>query len=74
MLFHPDHYQSYVGEMVDIRLRLPVEGRRRFKGVLLSADAEMVVVRFDDLEFNLPFRSIDRARAHPKLDIGSGKS
>ena len=74
LLFHPDHYQPYVGEMVDIRLRLPVEGRRRFKGVLSSADAEMVVVTFDDLEFNLPFRSIDRARAYPRLDIGSGKS
>ena len=74
LLFHPDHYQPYVGEMVDIRLRLPVEGRRRFKGVLLSADAEMVVVMFDDLEFNLPFRSIDRARAYPRLEIGSGKS
>ena len=32
LLFHPEHYPLYIGEMIDVRLRLPVEGRRRYKG------------------------------------------
>lgn len=73
LLFRPEHYLAYVGEIIDIRLRLPVDGRRRFKGPLLSADNEMIVVSVDDHEFELPLRSVDRAKAHPRLEIGQGK-
>ena len=73
LLFRPEHYLAYVGEIIDIRLRLPVDGRRRFKGPLLSADSEMIVVSVDDHEFELPLRSVDRAKAHPRLEISQGK-
>ena len=73
LLFRPEHYLAYVGEIIDIRLRLPVDGRRRFKGPLLSADNEMIVVSVDDHEFELPLRSVDRAKAHPRLEISQGK-
>jgi ribosome maturation factor RimP len=72
LLFRPEHYLAYVGEIIDIRLRLPVDGRRRFKGPLLSADNEMIVVSVDDHEFELPLRSVDRAKAHPRLEISQG--
>ena len=70
--FHADHYVHYVGELLDVRLRLPIEGRRRFKGTLGSADGESIVIVVDDEPFNLPLRSIDRARAFPRLDINQG--
>ena len=73
LLFRLEHYLAYVGEIIDIRLRLPVDGRRRFKGPLLSADNEMIVVSVDDHEFELPLRSVDRAKAHPRLEISQGK-
>ena len=73
LLFSPEHYSPYVGEMIDIRLRLPVEGRRRFKGTLLEINNETVVVVVDDQAFELPLRSVDRARVFPGLDIGQGK-
>ena len=56
------------GEMIDVRLRLPVEGRRRYKGILLAANNETVVVVVDDQEFELPLRSVDRARVFPAGD------
>ena len=65
---------AYVGELLDVRLRLPIEGRRRFKGTLGSADGESIVIVVDDEPFNLPLRSIDRARAFPRLDINQGKN
>ena len=72
LLFRAEQYVPYVGEIVDMRLRLPVDGRRRFKGILVAVDAETVVVNIDDQEFRLPLRSVDRARAHPRLEIGQG--
>ena len=73
LLFRPEQYEPYVGEIVDIRLRLPVEGRRRFKGVLISADSDTVVVQIDEEAFRLPLRTVDRARAMPRLDFGQNK-
>jgi ribosome maturation factor RimP len=73
LLFRPEQYEPYVGEMVDIRLRLPVEGRRRFKGLLLSADDDTVVVQIDEQSYTLPLRSVDRARAMPRLEFGQSK-
>ena len=73
LLFSPEHYFPYVGEIVDVRLRLPVEGRRRFKGTLLAINNETVFVMVDDKEFELPLRSVDRARVFPRLEIGQGK-
>jgi ribosome maturation factor RimP len=73
LLFEPEHYESYVGEIVDIRLRLPVEGRRRFKGTLMGTDGDVLLVSIDEQEFSLPLRSVDRARAFPRLEIGRGQ-
>ena len=74
LLFQADHYVPYVGEVLDVRLRLPIEGRRRFRGTLGSTDGESIVIVVDDEPFNLPLRSIDRARAFPRLDINQGKN
>ncbi len=73
LLFEPEQYEPYVGEIVDIRLRLPVQGRRRFKGILMGTDGEMLLVSIDEQEFSLPLRSVDRARAFPRLEIGRGQ-
>ena len=73
LLFDSHQYEPFIGELVDIRLRLPVEGRRRFKGTLTAVDSESVVISVDEQEFTLPLRSVDRARAHPRLDISQGK-
>jgi ribosome maturation factor RimP len=73
LLFRPEHYAAYEGEVVDIRLRLPVAGRRRFKGFLVAMNDESITLKIDDDEFELPRRSIDRARAFPRLELGQGK-
>lgn len=73
LLFEPEQYEPYVGEIVDVRLRLPVQGRRRFKGILMGTDGEMLLVSIDEQEFSLPLRSVDRARAFPRLEIGRGQ-
>lgn len=61
-LFRLDQYPAYVGEEMEIRLRTPFEGRRRFKGVLRGVEGEDLVLLVDEHEYWLPFDGVDRAQ------------
>ena len=66
-LFSLEQYRAYVGEVVDLQLRSPFDGRRKFKGVLTGIEGGDVVVRIDDHEFLLPYDGIDKARVEPRV-------
>ena len=66
-LFRLDQYPAYVGEIVDLQLRSPFDGRRKFKGVLTGIEGGDVVVQIEDHEYLLPHDAIDRARIEPRL-------
>jgi ribosome maturation factor RimP len=67
LLFRLDQYPAYVGETVELRLRVPFEGRRKFKGVLTGVEGEDIVIRVDDHEYLLPHSAIDKARIQPRV-------
>ncbi len=67
LLFRLDHYTTYVGEWIELRLRTPFEGRRKFKGTLKGIEGEDVVVQVDDHEFLLPHSAIEKAQVRPRL-------
>jgi ribosome maturation factor RimP len=67
LLFRLDQYPGFVGETVELRLRSPFEGRRKFKGVLTGIEGEDVVIRVDDHEYLLPHSAIDKARIEPRI-------
>ena len=67
LLFRPEHYLAYVGEWIELRMRVPFEGRRKFKGTLKGVEGEDVVVQIEDEEFLLPLDTIDRAQVKPRL-------
>ena len=69
LLFSPEHYSPYAGEMIDVRLRLPVEGRRRYKGILLAANNETVVMVVDDQEFELNKKQKPKNKLNNKLSV-----
>ena len=39
-----------------VQMRFPVEGRRRFRGRLLSSDADNIVVEVDGQSHSLPLK------------------
>jgi ribosome maturation factor RimP len=67
LLFSLEQYPGFAGEVVEIRLRAPFEGRRKFKGVLLGVEGEDVVVRVDEHDYLLPFGAIEKARIHARV-------
>jgi ribosome maturation factor RimP len=58
----PEHFARFAGSEARIELQRPVEGRKRFRGRLLSADAEAVVVEVDGREWRLPMADMGKAR------------
>ena len=63
-----EHFQRFAGETVKVQTRFPVEGRRRFRGTLVSSDDENIVVEVDGESHSLPLKTIDTARLVPVVD------
>jgi len=66
-LYTLDHFSRFSGEEVNIRLRTPYEGRRRYKGLLVGIEGEDVIVRCDDEEYLFPIDAIDKANVVPRF-------
>ena len=66
-LYSPLQYQKYIGEIIDLKLRLPFEGRRKFKGKLETIEAGDIVLIVDDHEYMFPFEGVERARVVPRF-------
>jgi len=60
-----EHFQRFEGETVKVQMRFPIEGRRRFRGTLVSTDDENIVVEVDGVSHTLPVATIDTARLVP---------
>lgn len=59
------HFERFTGETVKVQMRFPIEGRRRFRGKLLSVDEENIVVEVDGESHTLKMATIDTARLAP---------
>lgn len=66
-LYTPDHYQRFTGEKVELRLRVPYQGRRKFSGNIVGVEADEVVIRVGDEEFLFPIDSIEKANIIPQF-------
>ena len=60
-----EHFQRFKGEIVKVQMRFPIEGRKRFRGTLVSSDDENIVVEVDGESHSLPMATIDIARLVP---------
>jgi ribosome maturation factor RimP len=66
-LFTLEQFVAFTGHKVEIRLRVPFEGRRKFKGLLNGVEGDEVLVVVDKEEYLLPIDSIDRANVVPQF-------
>lgn len=61
-------FQRFIGHSVRISTHTPVDKQRKFKGLLLSAGAEGVVLSQDGKELVLTWDNILRANVLPKMN------
>ncbi len=56
-------WERYAGHLASIELAVPQDGRRRFRGVALGADAEVARLRLEDgVELAMPRANLRRAK------------
>jgi len=62
-----EHYQRFRGEIVRVKLRFPVQGRRNFRGKLVSAGDKDIEVEVDGTAYRLPMATIESTRLIPTV-------
>ena len=65
LVFRREQLDSYEGKPIEIKLRMPFEGRRKFRGWFRGLEGDDLIVQVDDHEYLLPLNSVDKARVEP---------
>jgi len=66
-LFKPHHYEERIGEIISLQLVMPSNGRRNFKGEVISVEGEMITVKVDGQEFTLALANVKKANIVPQF-------
>ena len=64
----PADFERFAGQVIQIKLRIPLNGRRNFQGELLGLKEGKVGLRLESAEVELEFDNIEKARLVPKFD------
>jgi len=67
-LFNAAHYATFAGEEVKIQLRMPIQNRRRWKGIIDSVEGEIICVNVDGTLERFALSNIQKANIVPKFD------
>lgn len=60
-LFTEEQFKRYLGEVVSVRTRGPINGRRKFKGTIVEVSDGTVVVNIDGENYQIPHAEIEKA-------------
>ena len=60
-------YARFAGREATLRLKLPIEGRRRFEGRLVGVEDGRIVLEVEGVRRSLAFEDVDRARLVPDV-------
>ena len=72
-LFTTEQYQLFIGSMVSIRLRIPLDGRKNYKGILTDIKNDEAFMLIDDHIYTLPIESIEKAHVIPPKTLSANE-
>jgi ribosome maturation factor RimP len=61
-------FERFAGERVNLRLHAPIDGRKRFNGVLRGLADGMLKLEMDGAMVEIPLTEVDSARLAPELE------
>ena len=64
----PADFERFAGQDIQLKLRIPLNGRRNFQGELLGLKDGKVGLRLDSGEVELDLENIENARLEPSFD------
>ncbi|HEX5359744.1 MAG TPA: ribosome maturation factor RimP [Fluviicoccus sp.] len=66
-LFSLSQYERYIGGEIQVRLLAPLEGRRRYKGVLQGIQGEILEILAEGRVVLVPFAQVDKGNVVPNV-------
>jgi ribosome maturation factor RimP len=60
-LFDKPHYKAVIGEIIEVKLSIPLNGRRKFKGRLVAVENDTLIVTVDGEDYDLVLGNIVKA-------------
>ena len=66
-LFTEEHFAHFTGRKVKLKLSMPLDGRRKFHGVMHGIEDGKLQLEVDDKMLSVPFNSIDKANLVPEI-------
>lgn len=60
-LFDKAHFEAVIDETVEVKISMPLNGRRKFKGKLVAIENDSLIVVVDNEEYELVISNIDKA-------------
>jgi len=58
----PAHFLAHAGKRAKLELATPLDGRRRFTGILVGMEGDAIVIEVDGRNWNIPHGALERAR------------
>jgi ribosome maturation factor RimP len=68
-LFNPNHYKSQVGKELNVKLKVPVEGRKNYRGILSSVGENTFELLCDEATQCFAYHTVDKAKVIPKYQF-----
>ena len=69
VLKKPEHFKRFIGERVKVILKVPLEGRGSFTGVIASADDNAFVLDDGTNQFRFEYNNLKKAHLDPVLEF-----
>jgi len=66
-LYVEAHYDQFIGHEISLKTYIAIDGRKKFKGVLLARDGQDIKIKVDDQEVVIAINQIDTARLVPQF-------
>lgn len=66
-LFELAHFQAVMGETVNVKLSMPLNGRRKFKGPLVAIENDTLIIEVDSIDYELAISNIVKANLVAKF-------
>ena len=67
-MFTAEHYQRFTGEEVSLVLRMAVQNRRKWQGIIKAVDGEMITVTVEGKDEVFALSNIQKANLVPHFN------
>jgi ribosome maturation factor RimP len=66
-LFTKEHFERFTGHMAKLKLTVPLNGQRKFRGTLKGVENDQLKLDVDGEEILLPLNTVDKANLIPEF-------